>query len=160
MFLYEIPQAYLEVLEHVDPETGEIDSDALDAIQDSLHHKADTYAKVINSLNASNEVIEKEIDRLQDLMYSNEKKVKTLKDNLMNAMLKMDDEKFKTDLFSFNVRMAPSKALVIDESAEVPDKYTKTIKQVDKAKIKDALKKGEKLDFAYLAERKQYLQIK
>ncbi|MGN8627935.1 hypothetical protein [Bulleidia sp. HCP3S3_F2] len=45
MYLYEIPQAYKTILDNADPETGEIDYEALDMFEDSLHSKADTYAK-------------------------------------------------------------------------------------------------------------------
>lgn len=160
MYLYDIPQQYLQILENADPETGEIDVDALEKIQDSLHNKADAYGKVIQSLIASNEAIESEVDRLQDMMSRNTNKIMTLKENLMNAMLKMDDEKFKTDLFSFRVGLASSRPLIIDNSKEIPIKYTKTVTTVDKSKVKKDLEKGEKLDFAELGERKQYLVIK
>lgn len=160
MYLYDIPQKYLQVLENVDPETGEIDVDALEKIQDSLHNKADAYAKVIQSLVCSNEAIDLEIDRLNAITQSNTKKIQTLKESLMNAMVKMDDEKFKTDLFSFRVGLASTRPLILDESKEIPIKYTKTVTTVDKTKVKKDLEKGEKLDFAELGERKQFLVIK
>lgn len=160
MYLYEIPKAYLEVLENCDPETGEINEEALEAINDTLHNKADAYAKVIQSLACSNQAVELEIDRLMKITESNEKKIQTLKDNLMNAMLDMDDQKFKTDLFSFSVRTSGAQAVDIDESQDIPSEYLKTTVTVDKTKVKDALKKGEKLGFAKLKDRKQYLMIK
>lgn len=160
MYLYEIPQIYLKVLENVNPETGEIDAEALDAIQDTLHDKADAYAKIIQSYIQSNQAINLEIDRLNAMAQANTKKILLLKEKLMNAMLMMDDEKFKTDLFSFSIRFASSRPLIIDDSKEIPIKYIKTVTQIDKAKVKKDLEKGEKLGFAELGERKQYLVIK
>lgn len=160
MYLYEIPKKYTEIIENCDQETGEIDVEALNAITDSLHNKADAYAKVIQSLNASNDAIQKEVDRLVELIAKNNKKVETLKSNLMTAMQEMEEEKFKTDLFSFSVRFASNQSVEIDDTQEIPNDYLKTTVTVDKMKIRDALKKGEKLSFAKLNARKQFLTIK
>lgn len=160
MFLYEIPQAYQAILDNADPETGEIDYEAFEKIEDSLHNKADAYARIIRSLSASNGAIEAEIKRLDELMESNDRKVARLKESLMRAMQAMDDEKFKTDLFSFSLRQASNQPLELDETKEVPVEWCKTTVVPDKARIKEALKKGEKLSFAKLGERKQYLMIK
>ena len=86
--------------------------------------------------------------------------VARLKENLLKAMESMDDEKFKTDLFSFSIRQASSQPLEIDETQEIPVKWCKTTVTPDKARIKEALKKGEKLGFAKLGERKQFLMIR
>ena len=152
MYLYEIPQAYKTILDNADPETGEIDYEALDMLEDSLHSKADAYAKIIRSLSAQSAAVESEIERLEAL--------KTANDNLLKAMESMDDEKFKTDLFSFSIRQASSQPLEIDETQEIPVKWCKTTVTPDKARIKEALKKGEKLGFAKLGERKQFLMIR
>lgn len=160
MYLYEIPQAYKTILDNADPETGEIDYEALDMLEDSLHSKADTYAKIIRSLSAQSAAVESEIERLEALKTANDNKVARLKENLMKAMESMDDEKFKTDLFSFSIRQASSQPLEIDETQEIPIKWCKTTVTPDKARIKEALKKGEKLGFAKLGERKQFLMIR
>lgn len=99
MYLYEIPQAYKTILDNADPETGEIDYEALDMLEDSLHSKADAYAKIIRSLSAQSAAVESEIERLEALKTANDNKVARLKENLLKAMESMDDEKFKTDLF-------------------------------------------------------------
>ena len=57
MYLYEIPQAYKTILDNADPETGEIDYEALDMLEDSLHSKADAYAKIIRSLSAQSAAV-------------------------------------------------------------------------------------------------------
>lgn len=102
MNLYEISKQYQDIL-NGDPDTGEINEEALNQISNTLEDKADNYAKFIANMKSDIDGIDTEIKRLQGRKKSMQNKVDYLKGNLQQAMQTTGKTKFKTDLFSFSV---------------------------------------------------------
>lgn len=158
MNLYEISQKYLSVLSG-DPETGEINEDDLNQINDTLEAKAENYAKYISNVKADISGIDAEIKRLSDRKKSMQNKVDYLKKNLQDTMTATGKTKFKTDLFSFSVVRNGGKD-PINFTGDVPRKYCKVEYTPDKELIRSALESGKKLKFAEIGERGEHLNIR
>ena len=158
MNLYEIAQNFQTVLMG-DPETGEIDEAALDALGGSLEEKADNYAKYIADLEGEIAGIDKELARLTDMKNSRKAKIAFLKQHLQQAMVATGKTKFKTKLFSFGIARNGGK-IPVTITDDVPKSWCKVKYDPDKDKIREALESGKKLRFASLGERGEHLTIK
>lgn len=151
MTLYEITGQFMELLEMaqegvLDRETIE---DTLEGVEFEFEEKADAYAKVVNSLNADVNAIDKEIKRLterKDMISNNAKRIK---ESLERAMIETGKTRFKTALFGFGIQKNPP-SVVIDDETAVPDAYyIPQEPKFDKAAIKKFLKEN-KVPWAHL----------
>ena len=164
MTLYEITQDYLQI-QHMmedpdlDPKTL---ADTMEGIEGELEVKADGYAKVIRNMESDISAIKAELTRLSDRKKTIEKNIQTLKLALQKAMEITGKTKFKTELFSFGVRNnAP--AVVIDEQyiENIPTEYLRIKEpEIDKTKLKEALKAGVDLEGIAHLEKSSSLVIK
>ena len=164
MTLYEVVQDYLTI-QHMmedpdlDPQTL---ADTMEGIEGELEVKADGYAKVIRNMEADIEAIKSEVNRLTDRRKTIEKNIQTLKLALQKSMEITGKTKFKTELFSFGIRNnAPS--VIMDETdiRKIPSEYLRIRDpEVDKSKLKDALKNGVDLSGVAHLEKTTSLSIK
>ena len=164
MTLYEITQDYLQIQHmmedpELDPKTL---ADTMEGIEGELEVKADGYAKVIRNMESDISAIKAELTRLSDRKKTIEKNIQTLKLALQKAMEITGKTKFKTELFSFGVRNnAP--AVVIDEQyiENIPTEYLRIKEpEIDKTKLKEALKAGVDLEGIAHLEKSSSLVIK
>lgn len=162
--LYEITQDYLQIQHmmedpELDPKTL---ADTMEGIEGELEVKADGYAKVIRNMESDISAIKAEMTRLSDRKKTIEKNIQTLKLALQKAMEITGKTKFKTELFSFGVRNnAP--AVVIDEQyiENIPTEYLRIKEpEIDKTKLKEALKAGVDLEGIAHLEKSSSLIIK
>ena len=151
--LYEINQ---EILNCVDMETGEIiDMDKLGELQLAFDVKVENIALWIKNLLSDAEAIKAEKNRLAERQKSCENKAKSLKEYL-NTYL--DGQKFKTPRVSISYRK--SDAVEVTDITKVKAEYLKPVEpEVDKNKIKKALKEGAKLEGVILVQN-QNMQIR
>lgn len=162
--LYELTGDFLKVQEML--ENDEFDRETLEntlgCIDYEIEIKAENYAKVIKNLetarasikgqkDALKNALNDEIERLDHKEKTFENKIKYLKENLGQAMKITGKEKIKTDLFSFYFRKNQSVS-VIDEKKALKSEYVKTKVTLDKAALLEAMKNGEKFDFANIRE--------
>lgn len=134
MTLYEIDEALLEC---VDPETGEIvDLDKLTELQMERDSKIESVGLWIKDLEANVTAYKAEIDSFKERMEKDKRKVEQLKNWLKFAC---DGSKFQTAKVVVSFRS--SQAVEVDEE-QLPKKWfrKKTVVEVDKAGIKEALK--------------------
>jgi len=146
----ELRQAESDLMSLVDPETGEIlDEIAAEALMERLERlNIDKEKKIqgacflrLEALDTA-EIINNEIKRLQGLKKRQEKRA----DNLLRYITyALKGEKFKSPFVSVYYKTTESV-----EASEVPDRYMRIKKEPDKMKIKQALKKGEKVGDAQL----------
>lgn len=146
----ELRQAESDLMSLVDPETGEIlDEVAAEALMERLEKLNIDKEKKIEgacflrreALDTA-EIIDNEIKRLQGLKKRQEKRG----DNLLRYITyALKGEKFKSPFVSVYYKTTESV-----EASEVPDSYMRIKKEPDKMKIKQALKKGEKVGDAQL----------
>ena len=160
--LYELTGEYLELLDmlqNCDAIEEEVLKDTLEGIEGEIEVKADNYAKIIKELTLDAKKYEEEKKRLEINQRALENRAERLKEHLYNSMLVTGKTKFKTDLFSFGIQKNGGlQPLTIIPDVEIPDQYLK--KEPDNTKIREALKKGEELPFAKLAERGTHLVIR
>nr|DAF69101.1 MAG TPA: resistance protein [Bacteriophage sp.] len=149
--LYSLTSDYLQVLDMA--ESGEVDADViidtLEGISGEIEVKAENYAKVMKSIEATAEALSKEEQRLALRRKVLENNVSRMKKSLEQSMIATDNKKFKTTLFSFSIQKNPASLVV---SGEVPEEYlVPQPPKVDNARIKEELKTKD-LPFAHLEQ--------
>ena len=162
MTLYELTGEWQQVLSMMeDPDVPEeAVRDTLEGLSGEIEEKADGYAKVMRQLQAEAEAIEKEEERLNDRRDMIMDNISRMKKALMESMKATGKTKFKTTLFSFGIRKAGQKRLVIDHEEAVPDKYWKQPpKVIDTKMLKADLASGDMVGVAHL-EQSEYLSIR
>ncbi|MDN6721822.1 MAG: siphovirus Gp157 family protein, partial [Staphylococcus equorum] len=81
--IFDLSTDYKQVYDMISQgEDSEVYLDTLDSLNDSIEDKADGYSAIIKSLNGDNEIIKKEIERLQARKKANENGIRNMKDNL------------------------------------------------------------------------------
>ena len=131
-------------------EEGELDQetlrDALTVSKEELGIKLDAYTKVIKEIEAENDAIKKEIERLTAKKKSNENHIDSMKDAMKFAVLTAEPEtkKVKTTLFSYGVQNNPPKVVMDEPYIEnIPEKYlTQQEPVINKKLILEDLKSG------------------
>ena len=153
MTLYEITDDILKLLTYAeDPDVDDqAFRDTMEALTLELEDKADGYAKAIRTLKGEVEAIKAEIDRLTKRKTAIENHIAAMNDNLEQSMIATGKEKFKTDLFSFNIQNNPV-SVVIDDPDNIPDEFYKIEMKVSKAFIKEAIEAGQDVPFAHLEQ--------
>ena len=162
MTLYELTGVWQQVLSMMeDPDVPEkAGRDTLEGIGGEIEEKADAYAKIMRQLQAEADAIEKEMERLNDRRDMLISRVVRMKEALMESMRATGKTKFKTTLFSFGIRKASQKRLVIDHEETVPDKYwVQPPKVIDRKMLKEDLTHGDMPGVAHL-EQSEYLSIR
>lgn len=162
--LYELKGALLELYQMAD----DIDvdeqalKDTIEAVEGELEIKADGYAKVIRQLKADAKALKDEEDRLKDRREAIERTIDKIQSRLKEVMKATGKIKFKTLDFSFLVKKNPPAVKIAEgiTTDDVPAEYIKWGKpSIDNTKVKEALKNGEKFEWASL-EQGESLQIK
>lgn len=144
MTLYEINE---EMTNCIDPETGEVDIDQLNALQMLREDKIESIALWIKDLKAEAEALKTEKLAFQARQAAAESKAKSLKNYLANAL---NGEKFKTTRCAVSFRKA-EKVEITDE-LELPPEFTTVEIKADKTAIKQAIKQGQEIAGARLVE--------
>lgn len=154
MKLYEIDRAIEElVFSSVDPETGELKdiSEEMEALQLERETKCENIALLIKNLTAEAEAIRNEEKALADRRRTAENHAERLKNYLMASLA---GQKFSTPKVSISYRN--SAAVFITDEVEFlreHPEYARIKTEIDKAGLKDALKKGEEVSGASLETR-------
>lgn len=149
-------------------EQGELDQetlrDALSVSKEELAIKLEAYTKVIKEIEAENEAIKKEIERLTAKKKANENHIASMKEAMKFGVITAEPEtkKIKTALFTFGVQKnAPS--VVMDEQyiENIPAEYLRLKEpEVDKKKILEDLKAGKNLEGLAHLEQTSSLRIR
>lgn len=152
MNLYEIDR---EILACIDYETGEIlDSQRLEMLEMEKEKKIENIGLWIKNLEAEAEALKKEKDAFAAREKSAKNKADQLKKYLESALC---GQKFQTTKCAISFRA--STTLEMSENAEIPEKFRKYSFDLDKAKMKEALKNGANYKGFWL-QKNQKIQIK
>lgn len=154
MKLYEIPTKIRAVLDGIDcdPETGEIlNADALHAVEAEASEKIEATALYLRELDAEAKAAKDEADRMLARVKSMQKRSDYLKSMLLEALRATG--KVKTARVTVSIRT--TKAVEIEEGADLPEAYTtvKTTVSPNKVAIKQALLDGGCVPGCELIER-------
>ena len=148
MNLYELSQNYLAVQDmELDEETLR---DTLDSIEDAFEDKAENIAKLYRTVEAEEKAFEAEEKRFYAMKKTAANKKQFLKQYLEDNMRLIGKTKFKAGVFNFSIQNNPTSVEIYDETL-IPEKYlVEQPAKIDKAGIKELLKKGEEVPGATL----------
>lgn len=132
--------------------------DTIEMIEADMDTKADSYAKIIKSMDGDTVLIDEEIKRLQSRKSSISNRKKWLLNQLYETMKATGRTKFKTALFSYNIAKNGG-VNPVELTAPVPAEWLKP-GEPDTKKIREYLESGNALDFATLGERGESLRIR
>jgi len=150
--LYEINR---EILSCIDYETGEIlDVQRLEMLEIAKEKKIENVALWIKNLESEAAALKKEKDSFTQREKSTKNKIESLKKYLENAL---QGQKFQTTKCAISFRT--STTLEMSEKAEVPEEFRKYSFDLDKTKMKEALKNGANYKGFWL-QKNQKIQIK
>ena len=154
MTLYEIDEQIRDIIAmSIDPETGEITdcTEELESLQMDQTAKRESIALLIKNMSAEAAAIRNEEKALAERRKSDENRVEWLKNYLMSSLA---GEKFSTPKVSVGYRKSTG-VLIEDEVAFLHDhpEYARIKTEIDKAAVKDELKKGAEISGAVLEER-------
>ena len=152
MTLYEIDERILAL---IDPETGEVaDAEAFDALQMERTAKLEAVALAYKNYSAEASALAE-----QERIFGDRKRKAAAKADYYKMLLDRGTagERFRTPLVEVTYRK--STEVVVDDIAAVPFVYTTHEIKPDKVAIKEALKRGETVLGARLAD-KLNIQIK
>lgn len=149
MNIYELGTNYQDVYNQIaQGDDSQVYIDTLDSINEAIESKANNYAKVIKNIEADNDMLDKEIKRLQSRKKSNENAIHNMKMNLQDAMEMTGKTVFKTPLFSFGIQNNKESTNIIDET-EIPEQYfNEQPKKLDKKRLLEDLQNGEEISGA------------
>lgn len=171
--LFELTNDYLHLLymleEESDDETiQEVIKDSIEMLDGDFEAKADSYAYIIRQLEADEEAIKKEEQRLKARRESISKNRQKLREALMSAMKATGKTKFKTQFNSFSISAAGGVTPVIldCDPKRLPEKFQKVKIEADMTKIRDQLKllevaeEGAEFPYAHFGTRSEVLRIR
>lgn len=153
MKLYEITGGILELLTMA--EDLELDQkmirDTMEGLDFEFEEKAESYAKIIKTLEMDITGLDTEIQRMTKKKATIKNNIDRLKRSLEGAMIATGKRKFKTALFGFGIQKNPPSLNVLDES-KIPDEFW--IEQQPKLDKKAVLAfvKENKVDWAELSQ--------
>ena len=163
MTIYELTADFLRIQEmmedpELDPQTL---ADTMEAVDGELEVKAENYAKVMKNLDGDIEALDNEIRRLTSRKKALENNIKNMKMALQSMMTITGKTKFKTDLFSFGIQKNAPSVVIDTDINNLPTEFLKFREpEVDKTKLKEALKNGEDLSGYCHLEQSESLRIR
>ena len=134
----------------VNEETGEIEDNSellnklFEELSLTMEDKFDNTQRYVLTLNGEADILDKEIKRLQAKKKAIENKADRLKSMMQNALNVAGLEKFKTPLYSFNIKT--SESLEVESIDNIPREFLRIKKEADKLAIKKAIKDGLVID--------------
>ena len=164
MKAYEIKNAMIDTLDiFLESNQDEMDKenydDIMEYLREELKSKSSNIVRYIRNLELENIVAKTEIDRLEDIKKSREKKIASLKGYIKGILLELDKKKIETDLGNLSLRKTTSVEIV--DLSKIPKEYLTVKEKVTPSKklIGDSLKKNIAVSGAILKE-DYSLQIK
>ena len=155
-----------ELLDEVgnDVEQQELINNWLDSVGEERDRKLDGYAALISEMQARADVRKAEAKRMQELAATDENRARLLKARLKTFFETHDIKTIETPRYKLTLAKNGGRApLILDENLAVtslPEHFQKVSIDADTTAIREALEKGELLDFARLGERGTSMRIK
>ena len=147
-----------------DTQQQELIAQWFEALGEERDKKLDGYAALITEMTARAEVRKGEAKRLMELATTDDNRAKLLKDRLKWFFETHNLKTVETSRYRLSLAKAGGKApLILDESVPVtqlPERFQKVSIDPNTAAIREALERGEKLNFAQLGERGTSMRIK
>lgn len=157
MTLYEISGEYREWLAKLEENEGELTDELKEefsAIAGNLEDKIDVYAQIIKEKTSFAADIKQERDRLKALSEKNEKVIARLSNLMAEAMGLFGREKIEK--VTYTAKFVKSSGVIVTDQEKLPKEYLKEKVEVKPmlSEIKEAIKRGEQIEGAYIEERR------
>jgi hypothetical protein len=141
--LYEITDDYLEIVDELMHNGGELTEELENALQvneENMYEKLENYAKFIRQKESLIKVRKEEINRLNALNKTDQTLIDNLKSRVDYAMNLYNKDKVETSLFKFSFRKSIS--IEITDENSVPEDFKKReeVVKISKTDIKNYLK--------------------
>lgn len=149
--LYELTDAYKQLLELESELDGETFADTLESIDEAIEGKAENLAKVIKQLEATATMFDTEAKRLQNKKQIATNRSSNLKAYLKGEMEKVNKTKIKGDLFSLNIQKNPP-SVVLEPTFDNNDYIADVTVKYDKRAILNDLKQGKEIEGATISQ--------
>lgn len=134
-------------------------ADTIESMLPELQQKAVGYVAVINQLEMESAKADEISKAFKAKADARKNSVKALKNSLLMALDSINATEMQAGDWTIKaVKNGGMQPMVID--GEVPESFLKVIYEVDKDKIRQALKDGQDLSFARLEERGRHITIK
>ena len=147
----EIRRLYELLTEEQAEDTEQIIADAIQSIE--ADKKVEGYCQVIKQLQADAEMLKAEKQRIDRNKATAENGIERMRNALRDFLEAANLDKVKAG--TFNVSMRETASVNIINELDLPEKYLiPQLPKADKAAIKDALNKGEKINGAELQFKK------
>lgn len=165
MRLYEISREFVEAFKLLDDmvDGAEIDKatmdDSLAGIRVEFNEKAINVIKYAKEIEMFAKEMKETIDKMRARQKTLEKRAEYFRGYVLDNMLLMDLIKIETAEFRINIKMNPERVVVDEDRLDDEFYRVKTIREVDKVKIKDLLKAGAVVPGARL-ERTRSLSVR
>jgi|SRR5690625_617931 len=156
--LYDIAEEIKELLDLM--QSAEVDEETIQdtiestGLKDDFKNKIDGYLYVIDDIEASNERIKKEEDRLAERRRMQEKNIRKYKKILTDTMQLLDIQKERTDRYTVWVQNNPIKLNIEDEQFIPKEFYEEQKPRLNRKKLTDYLKEGHEIKGTQLTQTK------
>ena len=166
MTLYELNTQFERIMEMA--ESGEFEEDVirgtLESVEGDIDDKLDSYGVVVNELLNDIEKIDNELKRLTAKKRTLSGSVDYLKRNVMDTLIRLDKRTIKGDHFTWTIAKNGGKRPIVFKEGynilSIPERFQDRTVKPDREQIREALERGEELDFATLGERGESLRLK
>lgn len=165
--LYEITDDLRRMLDLADETGGELDAAAaeyLATVEAEEAVKLDGYANLIRTLEMEEAAARAEAEQYQLKAAARADAVKRLKGRLLDHLTatgrtKVQTAKGRTISVQANGGKAPVKWSSV-EVADLPPRFVVVRQEIDREAVREALERGEVLEFATLGEKGQHVRIR
>lgn len=136
--------------------------DTLEALQGELDDKVSQWARCIKNLDAEKTAVKEEADRLAAKAKSIDNQISHMKSTLMMFLKAAGRDKAGDAVIKASIAKNGGKAPIIMNISEddIPKEYQECIYRANKEAIRNALESGTELEWAYLGERGEHINIK
>lgn len=130
--------------------------------EEELSIKLEGYCKFIKNLESDVSGLKAEEKRLADKRRVLENTIERSKRAMENALLVSGEKKMACGSFTVSIQKNPEKVVLdVSEIKDIPEEFFKIPEpEIDRAKIKEALKNGENLEGIAHLEQSESLRIK
>lgn len=134
--LFELSTSYREISELVN--NGEGFEESLENLKDEFEIKAINIVKIIKELEYSEEIFNKEIERLSVKKRTLQNGIISMKDYLKQGMENANIDKIKRDTLSLSLSKSPPSCQVTDES-KIPSNFKTSVLKIPSNRVPEDL---------------------
>ena len=159
MQLYKITEQVLLAYQEIDEENGN-GREALEQWQAEFEYKLENCAKVVRNLDAHEEALRNEGQRLLGRAQTAKRRAQGLKEYIQKQMERLGMTKTKAGLFSFNIQNSPLRVDIIDEGLVPHEFWSRTQVIFDKKKLGEHIKETGEIPKGVQAHQGTHLRIR